>query len=206
VDDATCFRMIQQGGEPAKQAVAVLYQHYAPHFTSYVMRYCNCTSAMAQDAVQDAFVNIVRHLHSGDAGPSAADKGSAWMWTIVRNAAISLHRKPEHRHLVLLGEAGTQDDEEQHVELWRATPQESSLSPEDADCVRRAWRAFTADHPQRAEALKLAILEEWSGEDMAQYLGRSYRATLEYLSQCRKVLRTYLQRWCGDEPQITQAR
>ena len=52
---------------------------------------------------------------------------------------------------------------------------------------------------------ELAILEEWSGEDMAQYLGRSYRATLEYLSQCRKVLRTYLQRWCGDEPQITQA-
>ena len=147
MDDATCFRMIQQGGEPAKQAVAALYQHYAPRFTSYVMCHCNCTSAMAQDAVQDAFVNIVRHLHSGDAGPSEADKGSAWMWTIVRNAAISLHRKPEHRHLVLLGQAGTQDDEEQHVEPWRATPQEPSLSPEDADCVRRAWRAFTADHP-----------------------------------------------------------
>lgn len=165
------------------------------------MRYCNCTSATAQDAVQDAFVNIVQRLHSGSAISLKTDKSNAWMWTIVRNAAISLHRKPEHRRLVLLGSAGTHD-EEKHVEPWRTTAQQQA----DADCVRRAWRAFAADHPQRAEALNLAILEEWSGEEMAQYLGRSYKATREYLSQCRKVLRTYLQRWCSDDPQVTQAR
>ena len=92
------------------------------------------------------------------------------------------------------------------MEPWRAKPQEQSLSPEDVDCVRRAWRAFTADHPQRAEALNLAILEEWSPVELADYLGRSYGATREYLSQCRKVLRGYVQHWCGDHHQVSQAR
>src|SRR5262245_24127662 len=129
--------MIQQGGDAARQAVAVLYQRYAPHFTAYVMRYCNCTDAVAQDVVQDAFVKMAQLLHSGRGISLRTDKGNGWMWAIVRNTAISLHRKPEHHRLVQLGSAGTHD-EEKHVEPWRTTVQQQS----DADCVRRAWWAF----------------------------------------------------------------
>ena len=71
------------------------------------------------------------------------------------------------------------------------------LPLEDAACVRRAWRAFAADHPERAEALERAVLEEWNTAELAAFLNRSAGATREYVSQCRKVWRGYWERLCG---------
>ena len=50
-----------------------------------------------------------------------------------------------------------------------------------------------ADFPDRARAIGFLVIEEWSVEDIARALGRTPGATREFLSQCRKKLRPYIE-------------
>jgi DNA-directed RNA polymerase specialized sigma24 family protein len=77
-------------------------------------------------------------------------------------------------------------------------PQDSLPEPELVDCVRRAFQDFATAHPERAQALGLVAFEGWTAHELATYLGRTYGATREYVSQCRTHLRPYLVRRCGD--------
>ncbi len=61
------------------------------------------------------------------------------------------------------------------------------------DCVRKAYAAFAESHVDRAEILARVAFEGWSIEDVAAVLKRTPGATREYLSQCRKKLKAFLE-------------
>src|SRR5262249_18377193 len=61
------------------------------------------------------------------------------------------------------------------------------------DCFDRGFGAFTQAHPLASEVLHKVVHLDWSTRDVAQFLQRNEGATREYLSQCRKKLRRFLE-------------
>jgi RNA polymerase sigma-70 factor (ECF subfamily) len=89
----------------------------------------------------------------------------AWMWAIVRNGLIDYVR--------------------------RQRPEQSV--DELADCVRGAFAAFGETFRDRAAVLSLVAFDGWTIDDVAAMLKRTPGATREYLSQCRKKLKAFLE-------------
>lgn len=179
-DDQHALDRIRQGGEAQAEGVSQLYRAYARRFLFYFMKH-RVPREHAEDLVQDVFVSIVRHADTFR-GETRID---AWMWAIVRNALIDHFRRarPEDPF-----------DEDDLVRISEA----QSDSPRDAsggleDCVRMAYAAFAESHADRAEMLARVAFEGWSIEDVAAMLKRTPGATREYLSQCRKKLKVFLE-------------
>ena len=183
---AECLlRRMMDGGDARRQAVAELYRCFAPRFRRY-FRSQRLGDAEAEDLVQDVFVKVVRAC--GDfRGEARAD---TWLWAIARNSLISRFR------------ARLPDMPLDDIDLDQlcATNPALQAAPPDApapggvdDCVQRGIARFGTDFPDRARAIGFLVIEEWSVEDIARALGRTPGATREFLSQCRKKLRPYIE-------------
>lgn len=179
-DDQDALDKIRQGGQPRTEGISQLYRGYARRFLAYFMKH-RVPREHAEDLVQDVFVSIVRHA-ADFRGETRID---AWMWAIARNALIDYFRRarPEDPF-----------DEDELVRLAEAQadpPRESSAGLED--CVRKAYAAFAERHADRAEILARFAFDGWSIDDVAAALRRTPGATREYLSQCRKKLKVFLE-------------
>ena len=181
MDDQQCLERIRQGGAARSEGVSQLYRAYARRFLAYFLKH-RVSLAHAEELVQDVFVNIVRHCEDFR-GETRID---AWMWAMVRNALIDHVRRQrpedalEEDALLELADAAATD------------PPAHALGGLD-DCVRRAYATFADAYRDRAQVLALVAFEDWSIEDVATMLKRTPGATREYLSQCRKKLKTFLE-------------
>lgn len=92
MDDETCLKLIQQGGQAAQQGIAVLSQRYAPRLTGHLIRHFRCTPEAAEDVVQDAFVNIVQDIRSKATNRReiALQSVCVWIWRITINRATDM--------------------------------------------------------------------------------------------------------------------
>jgi RNA polymerase sigma-70 factor (ECF subfamily) len=180
---------IVQGGALRRDGVAKLYASFARPFQGFFMRN-RMSREVAEDLVQDTFVQIVRACDQfrGDCPLEA------WLWRIARNTLISHVRK------VKPGANDTSLDDDDFAHALEGDPALQTPAPQHEgleECVDRAFETFASVHPERAESLTLATVEGWSMNDIAAFLGRSPGATREYVSQCRKLLRPFLEH-CRD--------
>ncbi len=60
-------------------------------------------------------------------------------------------------------------------------------------CYDRAYAGFAQSFPAAAQALDRVVQDRWSVRDLAALLQRTEGATREYLSQCRKKLKRFLE-------------
>jgi RNA polymerase sigma-70 factor (ECF subfamily) len=196
LDDTACLVHIQHGGRAAQRGVALLYQRYAPRFLWHFTHHYGFAPEEAEDIVQDAFVNLVRTRGTGREVTAVA----AWLWRIAINCANDAYRRKRSPSGTLMSDEATDERKNRPMDHARAASHVTDNTPEPdlVDCVRQAFRAFATDHPQRAQALSLVILEGWTAKELATYLGRSHGATREYVSRCRALLRPYLLERCGD--------
>jgi len=179
-DDQDALEKIRQGGTARTEGVSRLYRSHARRFLAYFLKH-RVPRDHAEDLVQDVFVSIVRHA-AEFRGETRID---AWMWAIARNALIDHFRRARP-------EAPFDEDDLVRLADAQADP------PRDAgggleECVRRAYAAFARSHADRAEVLARVAFEGWSIEDVAALLKRTPGATREYLSQCRKKLKAFLE-------------
>ncbi len=176
--------------EPAMHARSLrreLELLYGSHFvkvTGYFRR-CGQTEATAQELAQETFINALKGLHSF----CGQSKLSTWLWSIARNVLLTQLRskRPE----TTSGDDAPVDpdtlmsDDKAHLRGMR-------------DCVQRGFAAFAAEHPERAQAIYLAVVEGWTRDELATYLGRTPHAATEYLSQCKVRLRPFIEDCDGD--------
>ncbi len=179
-DDQDALDKIRQGGQARTEGVSQLYRGYARRFLAYFMKH-RVPREQAEDLAQDVFVSIVRHAESFR-GETRID---AWMWAIVRNTLIDHFRRARPE------DPFEEDDLVQIVEAQSDPPRDPGTGLED--CVRKAYAAFAEHHADRAEILARVAFEGWSIEDVAVVLKRTSGATREYLSQCRKKLKAFLE-------------
>lgn len=174
------IQRLARSGSQREHAAAQLFARYAPLFHRHFQRH-GLHPAEAEELVQEVFILILRGASNYQAG---AAPPSAWLWMIARNALISRHRRKEP----------VVDDEQAYtLALERLVADPEPTDDELADCVRRQFARFAAEHGERAEVLEHIAWHGWKPQDVATLLGRSPGATREYLSQCRKALRPYLE-------------
>lgn len=175
---------IAAGGEARRQGVAALYRRFAGRLGRYFSAH-RLSPAEADDLVQEVFVNVVRACGEF----RAESRVDTWLWAIARNSLMShfRRRRPE-----------TSLDEQDLDELAANDPRlqvHQAVPGQTADdCVAEGLARFREAFPERGEVLARLVLEEWSSEQIAKFLGRTPGATREYLSQCRKKLKPFIER------------
>lgn len=160
-----------------------LYTLDAPKMISFLVA-AGARHEQAADWVHEIFSRALEKM------PSSLDDNAAlnWLWRVLLNErASSLRRKAEQ----------TESLDQLTDADFNALADEDRGSDDIAndqlrDCVRRAFRAFAAEYPERAAPLVWSILEGHGTEEIAGRLNRTPGATREYLSQSRRKLESFL--------------
>lgn len=163
----------------ARRELESLYRTHFVKVAGYFRR-CGIQDAVARELAQETFVNALKGLHQFQ----GQSKLSTWLWTIARNVFLGHLRSRK-------AELGDSDTSELDIE--GLTNGDDPRLTVVCDCVRRGFAAFSAEHPERAEVIYLAVVEGWTREELAAFLGRTPHAATEYLSQCKARLRPYIE-------------
>ncbi len=159
---------------------------HASHFGKLAgwFRHCGVNESTAQDLAQDTFVNALRAVQQFNGG----SKLSTWVWAIATNVLRAHWRSgPSPSSSPALDAENLPIDPDSLSD--GADPHQKDCD----DCVRRGFAAFSAEHPERAMAIYLAVVERWTREELAEHLGRTPHAATEYLSQCKARLKPFIQ-------------
>ena len=191
--DIDLLARVEHGGKAASGALETLYIRYAQRFFSF-LRKRGLNKEDAEEVIQKTFVNLMtRNLNT-----SSIQNARAYLWRCLRYAWQD-HLRANSTDPGSFAENPM--DEESVLGLL------DRLSNEDApvddmlglrDCLGRMWAQFSEEHEERATALYLAVVEGWSREDLAEFLERSYGATRDFLSQCRKRFVEAFSKMCPD--------
>ena len=174
---APAFRA--SGPDAYRAELEALFGTHAAKLKAYYRR-SGVSDAGAEDLMQEAFARALRALGQFRGGA----KLSTWLWTIAQNLLLEHRRKRSP-------EIAEHDGEP--VDVDTLTVHQDPHLMECNDCIRRGFEAFSKDHPERAQAIFLALVEELTREELAEFLGRSTHAATEYLSQCKARFKAYIQ-------------
>ena len=186
--DEEILLLIRSGGPARNAGVGHLYRAYGnPLMRFFVQR--GASGDEAQDILQVTFIKIV----SGVASWAGDGPARAWIWQIARNC-LTDHFRQDGRRLEV--EVAVNDDSwERPIETVPSSV--GVVGPQSVDeCVASGLGTFLTKEPERAFVLDLH-LEGLSMEEIGIRIGRTVAATKEYLSQCRKKLKPYVEH-CHD--------
>ncbi len=192
MDDEQCFAAIAVGGSQARKAVGILYDRHARRMLG-TLRGWGLSPDDASDILQEVFVKLAR-LH-GSATPVRHPR--AYMATALRNSFVDFLQGRDPA--VNESSMGANDEEPEESYLERI-PGDGPIDSEMGfqDCLDRAFKAFRARNAEGAQAVYLAVVEEFSRQELAEVLGRTYGATREFLSQCMRKFEGLLREICPD--------
>ena len=105
-----------------------------------------------------------------------------WMYQVLRNMINDLGRVLTKNKEVPLDEGRDQSYESASVEKNQTK----------SDCVQEQLRIFRDNEPRYAEVVEY-ILKGFNTEQIRLIIGRSYGATREFMSQCRKKFKPFLE-------------
>lgn len=162
----------------------MLFGTHARKLKAYYRR-SGVGDATAEDLTQEAFARALRGLAHFRGG----SKMSTWLWTIAQNLLLEHRRKP-------VPDYAEHDGEPVDVDSLTVAPDPHLMDCND--CIRRGFASFSRDHPERAQVIFLALVEEFSRQELATFLGRSTHAATEYLHQCKLKFTAYI-RHCHEE-------
>jgi RNA polymerase sigma-70 factor (ECF subfamily) len=185
--DETLAARAASGDDPAFEALVTRYQ--ARVFR--LARRLTGNDGDAQDAQQDAFLQVYRNLSSfrGDA------RFSTWLYRIATNAALMLRRTRARRPAESLEEYLPRFDA---AGRHAATPAELQVAGQadeilDRQLLAEKARAAIERLPDLyREAFVLRDLEELTTSDVAEVLGLEPAAVRQRVHRARLMLRGYL--------------
>ena len=150
--DEELLAVVARGDE---QALATLYDRYDRVAYGLAYRILR-DQALAQDAVQDAFLSVWRTAASFD---PLRGKASTWLLTLVHRRAVDAVRREDRRR--------TQPLDDAPIASGDATDETAELREQ-----RRAVQAALAQlPPEQREALELAYYGGLSQSELAERLG-----------------------------------
>ena len=173
--DLKDIKLIQKGGSSLEKGISNLFKRYHQPFLQYYRR-TGRDEASAEDLVQDVFVKLVRKIDSfrGDSplGP--------WLWTVVKRTGYDKRITPR--------ETATEDDVLEFI-----IGGEDVKDDDVSNCVRNGFNQYAKEQNERAQVLTLISFNGWDIAEIAQFIDRTPGATREYVSQCRKKLKPFIE-------------
>lgn len=185
IQDRIWLNMVVAGGSQREKGVRALFTRYRSALIRFLLKR-GVAPENADDIVQEAFIRMIK----GSATFRNESKVSSWLFQIASNLHIDKTRQVQHEQTV--GE-----DEWRHLESTVSPDPLEGLESQTAenlqDCYDRGFSQFEHEFPDRAEVLRYVVSHHWSIRDVAKFLGRTEGATREFLSQCRKKFRAYVE-------------
>jgi len=193
MNELEIIRAICAGGRNKELAMNALYHKKAPEFRRYFQRR-GLSRELAEDLTQDTFIKIflAANKFTGDGGFGETSANS-WMWTIAKNRMRDHFRAAKPNNDISLDDETL--DEGSGVKIKWTLAADNPLNPDEQtvqDCVSHGLEQFAEEHADRARVLEMKMDDE-SMASIAQRIGRTYGATREYLSQCKKVFQSYIE-------------
>lgn len=188
--DRLWLSLIASRGRDAEGALRGLYDKYRKRLLRFLVHQ-GASEDAAEEIVQDTFLKVWKSAESfrQDA------KASSWIHTIAKNGLISRARRASP--VAFMDEEALQASEAVYREN-NATACLLAVRSQDAqtalqECYEHAYGQFAGQFPGCAEALNRVVQDGWSIDEVAAMLQRTNGATREFLSQCRKKLKRFLE-------------
>ena len=182
--DEEIISEINAGGDRQTAALKALYLGKGKEFIRYFMWTWKLSRDDANDVLQETVLKILNYADTYRFGGTAG----AWMWQIARNTVTDNYRKkPKEAPIEERDEEGQREAENQTSSVWGESG--SRLAEE---CFSEGLILFKEVEPERAYVIEL-LVEGVDGQEIANRIGRSYTATRQYLTQCRKAFAPYIE-------------
>ena len=183
--DAIWLSLVAQGGRVGEKGLEQLYRKYRRPLIAFLCRQ-GASSQHAEDVVQEVFIKLQRAAASFKGNSSV----SSWLHGIARNLFIDQMRASNK-------EFGLDEDGWRLVETTVQASVACPLNPDPQkavqECFDRAYATFAKAHPTAADVVYSTMQHGWSTKELSEFLQRTESAAREYLSQCRKKLRAFVE-------------
>ena len=193
MNDEECVREIIECSSGSEKAVGLLFERYYKKFVSHLM-FRRVARQDAEDIVQDVFVKIVSSLRGSEADIKSA---RAYLYRALHNRFVDYlrARPPEVRASEL-----SDDVEQDGAAIIEKVASKLNVHTDELGflhCFQQALSSFFRKDQDAGTAIQMAV-EGFTGEEMAEVLGRTHGAAREFLRQCRKKFQIVLQDLCVD--------
>jgi RNA polymerase sigma-70 factor (ECF subfamily) len=145
-----------------RAALRHVYEATSAHLFGVALRILQ-RHDLAEDVLQEAFVNVWHHAGSYRA---AQAQPMTWLISIVRNKALD-HLRAAQRHATDSLDAATEDDEAPQVVDERPDPMQLLLQAADTLSIRACLEAI---EPAQRQCLSLAYFHGYSHGEVAAHL------------------------------------
>jgi len=193
-------QLVARAGLGDREAFATLYERTSPHLLGVVLR-IQRDRAMAEDILQEVFVNVWRAAHSFDAAQS---QPLTWLTSVARNRAIDSLRRAHAQPQLKAPPSASGDDEETDVYDSVADdapgPLELLSRASDARALGHCMEGLSA---QQRQSVALAFFDGLShgevAEAMRQPLGTVKSWVRRALMSLKNCLDTAVVRDAGSD-------
>ncbi|MCP4696993.1 MAG: RNA polymerase sigma factor [Gammaproteobacteria bacterium] len=186
-DDKQALENIRKGGQTG---IKIIYNRYQDRLIMDLKSLCRITHEDAQDILQESFIRFFHGVRSG------SYRGDAAVYTYLSSIA----RRECYRFLDKAGK--------KVVPFAAGGKQEINQVSENGDmadelcyrlCVAKYLDEFMRETGDKAAVYALTLrVKGWSIEEIAVKIGKTKGATKQYLYECRKKIKPYLQP-CADD-------
>ncbi len=178
---------LRQGGQ---EGLRFIFNQYGKKLIDFFQRRFKLSHQDAEDVLQNTLLKLVRSIHSYDRQKSCL---YTYLSKIGVNECIDWFNQQKRTHTTT------------EINL-NFILSEQNLEKELCYqlCVERAVVQFEQHFENAKDCLYVLTLKGEGGyiREIAKQIGRTERATTEFLSQCRKKLKSYMQRCLDDCGQL----
>ena len=181
-------KLIDSAKAGDKQAFGKLVRRYEKIVYSFAFKICR-DKEKAEEAMQETFINAYRGLKSF----SGKSKFSTWLYRIITNNCLMMHRKKSHELVVsleetdLLGGTG-----ELQIPHWGETPHDAILNNELKEVLDKAIQKLPLEY---RIVFVMRDVEGLSTEEVGKSLKLSVPAIKSRLHRARLFLRNELNQY-----------
>ena len=181
MDEQTAVQRLKCGDVSGLEFLVNRYQVKAVR-TAYLITH---NLAMAEDVVQDCFIQAYRSIGSYDANRSF----EPWFLKSVLNAALKAAKKAERRVFV------EPDTDERWFESLLGLAESAEAAYETAAVQQEIWDAIQKLSPRQRAVIVQRYFLEMSENEMAAYTGAAPGTVKWLLNAARSRLRILLDGW-----------
>jgi len=178
-------RLINSAKSGDKIAFGKLIRKYEKTVYNFAFKICR-DKEKAEEAMQETFINAYRGLKSF----SGNSKFSTWLYRIITNNCLMMHRKRSHEPVVSLEDADLfRETGELQVPHWGETPHDAVLNKELKEILNKAIQKLPLEY---RIVFVMRDVEGLSTEEVRKSLKLSVPAIKSRLHRARRFLRNEL--------------
>ena len=181
MDDQSAVVNIHAG---LQAGATYLYNKYGGNLLG-IFKNLGLSTKDAEDVLQETFIRFINHVKKG----SSLDNIKAYLFKIGKNECYRFFLKNKKNY-------ENEEHNSSDTDIFDIIPNDTDIEKEIEflDCLSKELKSFEKTERNANKCLEILTLvaEAWSLQEIAVKIDRTYGATREFLFQCRKKLKSYI--------------